>query len=101
MSAAEAPPETPPLYGYFYRTAYLIWPRALMEAMPHDWQARFVQLASEIDAEFAWPKGKYTVIVAFTDEDGEPFQKVRNHDPLRNYARISPAVIDAHRTTKL
>lgn len=38
--------------GILYRTQYLVLSRTLLEAMPKEWQHRFVSLINEIEKEF-------------------------------------------------
>lgn len=38
--------------GYMYRTQYLVLSRTLLEAMPKEWQHKFVDLMDEIENEF-------------------------------------------------
>lgn len=44
----------PPIHGWFGLTyaAYLVWPRALLEDMPHEWQEKMIALADEFNEVF-------------------------------------------------
>lgn len=61
---------------------YLTVPRSLLEAMPEEWQERFVRCLEELDAEFDWrpEEGRYWCHL----KDGEGRFVV---DPLREYRR--------------
>jgi hypothetical protein len=79
---------------------YLTIPRSILEAMPDEWQARFVQCLNELDATFDWrPKeGRYWV----TLKDGkgriatDRFREYRrpDHDAIEAARKIPPPATD-------
>jgi hypothetical protein len=77
-------------FGLTYAN-YLVWPRALMQEMPPEWQAQFVALADEFWA--AWDDSadrEYAVQVR--DEAG-----LFKSDPLAEYRRPDMDLIDSLR----
>jgi hypothetical protein len=71
---------------------YLTIPRSSLEAMPGEWQRRFVRCLEELDAAFDWrPKeGRYWVELRTADERYA-------HDPLREYRHPDWGYIDSLR----
>lgn len=66
-------------FGLTY-ASYFVMPRAVLEAMPIEWQYRFTALVNELNAMLDWGDGDYTV--QLRDADG---RFVR--DPLKDYRR--------------
>lgn len=62
--------------------SYLVLPRSLMQAMPADWQHRFVELLEDMQATFRQENDNYTVLLR--DEGGkyttDPFRRYRHPD---------------------
>lgn len=81
------------VHGWFGLTyaSYLTVPRAVLQAMPADWQARFVALMNEVDDTFDWmtPDCHYEVKLRH-DPTGQYF-----HDGLSNY-RYPPEIATRH-----
>lgn len=90
----------PPLHGWFglSYSAYFVMPRLALEAMPHDWQRRFIALMDEAEAaQLMTPNYhvlregvEYTIVKRY-DEDDETsrdyeFTAYRT-DPWANYRR--------------
>jgi hypothetical protein len=88
--------------GLVYRTQYLVVSRTLMEAMPKEWQHRFVDLMDQVREEFDffhpdWGSPRYTVVCKNHDgrimqdpwgryryPNSEMIEKLRNKAPLRH-----------------
>lgn len=71
---------------------YLTIPRSILEAMPVEWQDRFVACLNELDETFDWrPKsGRYWV--QLKNGDGRYWQ-----DPLMEYRRPNRRYIESIR----
>jgi hypothetical protein len=71
---------------------YLTIPRSVLEAMPDEWQERFVACLNELDATFDWrpTEGRYWVQL----KDG---QGRYTSDPLMEYRRPDFAYIQSIR----
>jgi len=81
------------VYSWFGRTGagYLVVPRVLTQAMPAEWQHRFVRLLDELRGTFEVEQGGYTVLLR--DESG-----AFTTDPLRRYRHPAQnAIEDARR----
>lgn len=81
-----------------YRTQYLVLSRTLLEAMPKEWQHRFIDIIDEIEDEFDyshpdWFTPNYTVNCK--DKDGRFIQ-----DPWGNYRHPDNKFIEKLRKTK-
>jgi hypothetical protein len=71
-------------FGLSY-AAYFTVPRSVLEAMPDEWQERFVAMVNEIEETLDWgsllpPDHHYTVRLR-----GKKGRFI--HDPLQNYRR--------------
>ena len=73
----------PPFHGWFglSYSHYLVLPRSLLEAMPHEWQERAIVLFDEFREVFS--------------HDADYMVKLRQdgrfaHDPLANYRHPDP-----------
>jgi hypothetical protein len=79
------------VHGWFGLTyaQYLTIPRVILDAMPGEWQARFVRCLIELGATFDWlPKeGRYWVRL----KDGRGRYVV---DPLMEYRHPHPSDLD-------
>ena len=64
-------------FGLTY-ASYHVMPRMVLEAMPFDWQARFVKLMDELHETIEYDEPNYNVIAR--NEKGRIFS-----DPLRAY----------------
>lgn len=92
--------ETEPVHAMFGLSYgnYLVLQRSLMEAMPLDWQHRFVAMVAEIEREFdteALEISGYDVRAR--DEQTGRFVR----DPLSNYRHPDRAFIDSLRRGKV
>lgn len=95
IHAGEEAEDLEPVHGWFGLTyaSYLCLPRSLLEAMPVEWQRRFVGCLRELEAEFpvCWPPdGTYDVRVR--NEKGRFVD-----DPLRQYRRPDRVLIESLR----
>ena len=78
-----------PVHAWFSLThaQYLTIPRSVLQAMPREWQSRFVKLLEDLDDTIDWRPGDgtcYRVQLVETDEDGNLTDRVRP-DPLMSY----------------
>lgn len=64
-------------FGLSY-ASYFVMPRAVLEAMPIEWQHKFTVLIDELNDTLDWGAKDYTVLLR--DEEGR-FAR----DPLRDY----------------
>jgi len=69
-------------FGLSY-AQYLTIPRSVLQAMPDDWQIRFVELLEEFDNTYDWHPKEHTYWVSFRKTDGK-FESIST-DPLMNY----------------
>lgn len=46
-------------WGMLNRTQYLVLDRTMLEAMPVEWQKRFVAMMDEVEEEFDFSSGKW------------------------------------------
>ena len=69
----------PPFHGWFglSYSHYIVIPRSLLEAMPHDWQKRAIVLFNEFREVF---DHNADYMIKLRGEDGKFL-----HDPLANY----------------
>lgn len=72
--------------------SYLVLPRVILEAMPEDWQLRFVQCLDELRDEWE-AEDNYTVKLR---GDGGRFKR----DPLSEYRHPDPAVLAAFKRVR-
>lgn len=68
-------------FGLTY-SSYLVLPRALMQAMPADWQHRFVELVEDMQATFVQENDNYMVVLRTADGKftSDPFRRYRYPD---------------------
>ena len=83
--------------GYMYRTQYLVLSRTLLEAMPKEWQHRFIKIIDEVGNEFDfmnkdWQTFDYSVQCK---ENGRIIQ-----DPLGKYRYPNKEYIEKFRIKK-
>lgn len=79
------------------RANYYVVPRVLLEAMPVEWQERWVAVQREIEEVFVLDDLSYRlgrVEPGFEDHDDPPLMA---EDPLANYRHPGRAVIDGMR----
>ena len=62
--------------GLMYRSAYFVLPRLAAEAMPDDWQQRFVDLLNEAYEGHGLETPQY-----YVTREGEEYVTVRHSDP--------------------
>lgn len=74
-------------FGLSY-ASYLVYPRTILEAMPHDWQKKLVALLDELHDTFKGyePPGGYTVLAK---DERHRFTT----DPFRDYRHPDVALI--------
>jgi len=79
-----------PIHAWFELTyaQYLTIPRSILEAMPQEWQARFVRCLEELDEAFDWRPSEGRYWVQLKDADGRYVE-----DPLREYRHPNRAYI--------
>jgi hypothetical protein len=79
-------------FGLSY-ASYLVLPRLVLDAMPQEWQGRFVGLLGELDDRYGYVLDRGTYSVQLKDDAGR-FQ----HDPLSDYrhGRIPPSEAATH-----
>ena len=72
-------------FGLTY-ASWLVWPRVVMQAMPIEWQERFVELVEELNEQFPdWePDGEFCVLLR---ENGK-YKKLPSD--LCNYRHPAP-----------
>ena len=72
------------VHGWFELSysSYLVLPRALMQAMPADWQHNFVRLLEDMQATFRQENDNYTVLLRTPDGTfiTDPFRRYRHPD---------------------
>lgn len=94
MSAPIPPAYDGPVHGAFGLSyaSFLVWPRVLMQAMPREWQERFVALAEEFNETFTHyepPRG-YTIM-------GRDERNRYCRPPLSQYRRLDWTEIERAR----
>lgn len=79
-----------PVHDWFELTyaQYLTVPRSILQAMPVEWQRRFVKCLDELDAAFDWHPSEGRYWVEKRDALGRFVQ-----DPLREYRHPDFATI--------
>ncbi len=85
------------IHGWFGLTysSYLVLPRSLLQAMPHEWQERFVACLDELREEWDSSRIKSNYSVYLRGDDG---RYVR--DPLANYRHPNRELIESLRRKK-
>jgi hypothetical protein len=83
-----------PVHGWFELTyaQYLTIPRSILEAMPHEWQERFVACLEQLDATFDWLPREGRYWCRLRDAEGRFVE-----DPLMQYRRPDYAHIKSLR----
>lgn len=84
--------------GFLYRTQYMVLSRTLLEAMPKEWQHRFVQIIDEVGEHFnfmhpEWETPQY--LVRAKNENG-----IFIEDPWGGYRYPNTELIEKVRITR-
>ena len=78
-------------FGLSY-SSFLTVPRSILEAMPHEWQVKFVALLDEMDETFDWRPEEGNYWVKLKGRDG-----CYKHDPFMEYRHPNRDAIEKAR----
>lgn len=83
-----------PVHAWFGLTyaQYATIPRSILEAMPHEWQERFVACMEQLDETFDWRPSEGRYWCRLKDANGRFVE-----DPLQEYRRPDYAHIESIR----